>query len=211
MRFAEFRLAEATPDPKVIELQQLLKSKGYDLGTYGPKGDGIDGIMGPYTQAAKDAYDKGVPPTQATPPQPQVVDKFEKDNKITPSSGDDIVPTKGPVTGPYGRIVTGPKGNKVAHPGVDIGAPTGSAILAPQDGKIVFAGPAGSAGNLVELVTGNGEKHRFMHLSKIIVRPGDTVKKGQEVGQVGNTGFSKGSHLHWEKYASNGQQLNPLA
>lgn len=212
MRFAEFRLAEqATPDPKVIELQELLKSKGYDLGPYGPKGDGVDGIMGPYTQAAKDAYDNGIPPAQAKPPAPQIVDKFEKDNKITPVSGDDVVPTKGTVTGPYGRIVTGPKGNKIPHPGVDIGAPTGTAVLAPQDGRIVFAGNAGSAGLLVELVTGNGEKHRFMHLSKILVRQGDTVKKGQEVGQVGSTGFSTGPHLHWEKYASSGKQLNPLA
>lgn len=50
-----------------------------------------------------------------------------------------------------------------------------------------------------------------MHLSKIMVKKGDVVEKGQQVGAVGNTGFSKGAHLHWEKYASSGQQLDPLA
>jgi murein DD-endopeptidase MepM/ murein hydrolase activator NlpD len=108
-------------------------------------------------------------------------------------------------------MVTGPKGNKIPHPGVDIAAPEGAPVIAPDSGQIVFAGNAGTAGNLVELITSDGKKHRFMHLSKIMVKKGDTVEKGQQVGAVGNTGFSKGAHLHWEKYASSGQQLDPLA
>jgi murein DD-endopeptidase MepM/ murein hydrolase activator NlpD len=211
MRFAEFKLYEAVSDPEVVKIQEKLKQLGYDLGNYGPKGDGVDGMMGPYTQSAIDSYNKGIAPKDTPKPNQQAVGNFEKNNDIKPSTGSDVIPTKGPVTGPYGRMVQGPKGNVIPHPGVDIGASTGTPVIAPQSGKIVFAGEAGSAGNLVELITGSGEKHRFMHLSKILVSAGEVVKKGQEVGLVGNTGYSKGAHLHWEKYASTGQQVNPIA
>ena len=196
MRFRDF--SRKNPDPEVISAQKLLKSKGYDLGNTGPNKDGIDGILGPKTQAAMDAYNKGQQPLNVN-------------TANEPDTGDSLIPTKGPITGKYGRTVTGPKGNKIKHPGVDIAAPTGADILAPQGGTVVFAGMAGTAGNLVELLTDDGHKHRFMHMSKILVKKGDVVKKGQKIGLVGNTGFSKGPHLHWEKYASSGQQLDPLA
>jgi murein DD-endopeptidase MepM/ murein hydrolase activator NlpD len=202
MRFVEFKLSEAlVPNPEVVKQQKMLKAKGYNLGTFGPNKDGIDGVMGKFTKDALDAYQKGIPPDKVTSPAP----------KPTPEpTGGDMLPVNSEVTGPYGRIVTGPKGNKIPHPGVDMRASEGTPIVAPQTGKIVYAGAAGTAGNLVELVTGAGEKHRFMHLSKILVRNGDLVKKGQQIGLAGNTGFSKGAHLHWEKYAG-GTQVNPLA
>jgi len=198
MRFKEF--FRKKPDPEVIATQKLLKSKGYDLGNTGPDKDGVDGILGPKTQAAMDAYSKGQQPSDV-----------KKPSEPSAATGDSIIPTKGPVTGKYGRTVTGPKGNKISHPGVDIGAPLGADIVAPESGKVIFAGMAGTAGNLVELITDSGEKHRFMHMSKILVKKGDMIEKGQKIGLVGNTGFSKGPHLHWEKYASSGQQLDPLA
>lgn len=194
MRFRDF-FPKQSPDPEVINAQKMLKSKGYDLGNTGPNNDGVDGIMGPKTKAAMDAYNAGQSPT----------------TKPAADTSGDVIPAKGPVTGKYGRMVTGPKGNKIPHPGVDIAAPQGAPVVAPESGTVIFAGAAGTAGNLVELMSDSGEKHRFMHLSKITVRKGDKVEKGQQVGAVGNTGFSKGAHLHWEKYASSGQQLDPLA
>lgn len=196
MRFRDF--FRRKPDPEVMATQKMLKSKGYDLGNTGPNKDGIDGIMGPKTKAAMDAYNKGTQPLDI---------KKSSDT----DTGDSMVPTKGPITGRYGRTVTGPKGNKIPHPGVDIAAPQGSDIIAPESGRVIYAGMAGTAGNLVELMTDSGEKHRFMHMLKILVKKGDMVEKGQKIGLVGNTGFSKGPHLHWEKYASSGQQLDPLA
>ncbi len=169
-------------------------SKGYDLG---PTKD--DGIMGPYTRAAMKKFSSGQKDSEPT---------GSTSGSTLPSG--EIMPANGPITGNYGRTVTGPNGNKIKHPGVDIGAPSGSPVVAPDNGKIHFAGMAGSAGNLVELITGNGVKHRFMHLSKISVSQGATVKKGQTLGAVGSTGFSTGPHLHWEKYA-NGQQVNPIS
>lgn len=204
MRFSEFN--ESVFNPAVKKIQQFLMSKGYDLG---PTKD--DGILGPYTKAAIDKYRSGEQATKSTEPvnTTKPADK-PKDNKVSEPTTGEIIPAKGPVTGQYGRTVTGPNGNKIPHPGVDIGAPEGSPVVAPSDGKIQFAGWANTAGNLVELITADGVKHRFMHLSKISVKSGDTVKKGQQVGNVGNTGFSKGAHLHWEKYAS-GRQVNPIA
>lgn len=207
MRFRDF--VSKRPDPKVIELQKMLKSKGYDLGTFGPNKDGIDGVMGSKTQAALDAYKAGQAPSAV---KPDTTAASTKPSAEKPSSGSgEVIPSKGPVSGKYGRMVTGPKGNKIPHPGVDIAAPQGAPVVAPDAGQIIFAGNAGTAGNLVELITNDGKKHRFMHLSKIMVKKGDVVEKGQQVGAVGNTGFSKGAHLHWEKYASSGQQLDPLA
>lgn len=212
MRFAEFKLSEGIFDPAIKKLQQFLISKGYDLG---PTKD--DGIMGKFTRAAVDAYRADIPPSQAKVPGKTTTPKPSTPTVTQPSTSDqptdsssEVMPAKGPISGHYGRTVTAPNGKKVAHPGVDIAAPQGSPVVAPNNGKIVFAGPAGSAGNLVELVTDDGIKHRFMHLSKILVQVGTSVKKGQQVGAVGSTGFSTGPHLHWEKYAS-GKQLNPLA
>jgi murein DD-endopeptidase MepM/ murein hydrolase activator NlpD len=203
MRFKEFKLSEApVPNPEVIKQQTMLKAKGYNLGTFGPNKDGIDGVMGKFTRDALDAYQKGIPPNKVvSPPSPA---------PSPATTNGDILPVNSEVIGPYGRMVTGPKGNKIQHPGVDMRAGEGTPIVAPQDGKIVYAAAAGTAGNLVELVTGAGEKHRFMHLSKILVQNGDVVKKGQRIGLAGNTGFSKGAHLHWEKYAG-GKQVNPIA
>ena len=208
MRFVEFKLSEApVPNPEVIKQQKMLKDKGYDLGTFGPNKDGIDGVMGKFTIDALDAYQKGIPPDKVVKPSPS---PSPAPPPAPAPSGGDVLPVNSEVIGPYGRMVTGPKGNKITHPGVDMRASEGTPIVAPQTGKIVYAAAAGTAGNLVELVTGAGEKHRFMHLSKILVRNGDIVKKGQQIGLAGNTGFSKGAHLHWEKYAG-GTQVNPLA
>lgn len=108
-------------------------------------------------------------------------------------------------------MVTGPNGDKIPHPGVDIAAPTGTPVVAPENGKITFIKfGSPTAGDYIEMMTAEGEKHRFLHLSKIEVKVGDIVKKGDLVGRVGSTGFSSGPHLHWEKYAS-GRQVDPLA
>jgi murein DD-endopeptidase MepM/ murein hydrolase activator NlpD len=208
MRLKEFALREVTSNPDIIKFQYKLKALGYDLGNYGPKGDGVDGVMGPYTRAAIDAHKKGIAPNAVAKPEKSELDSFEKDNNIGKSSG---MPAKGPITGSYGRMVRGPRGNVIPHPGVDIGAPAGSPISAPASGKIIVAGMAGSAGNLIELMSDDGERHRFMHCSKIVVSVGDKVKQGQTIGLVGSTGFSTGPHLHWEKYASSGRQQNPIA
>jgi peptidoglycan hydrolase-like protein with peptidoglycan-binding domain len=94
MRFKDF--FSKRPDPKVIEIQKMLKSKGYDLGTFGPNKDGIDGVMGAKTQAALDAYKAGQAPSAVKPDTgaSKTTPSSEK-----PSSGTgEVIPSKGPVT-----------------------------------------------------------------------------------------------------------------
>jgi len=210
MRFNEFKLFENVFDPKVKKLQKLLIAKGYDLG---PTKD--DGIMGKFTKAALDAYRAGIPPSQVNVPGKTTTSNRPSSTVITPSQPTDsagsIMPTKGRLSGKYGRMVTGPNGNKIPHPGVDIAAPTGTPVVAPENGKITFIKfGSPTAGDYIEMMTAEGEKHRFLHLSKIEVKVGDIVKKGDLVGRVGSTGFSTGPHLHWEKYAGS-RQVDPLA
>ena len=217
MRFAEFKLTEAVVNDALKKVQQYLMSKGYDLG---PTKD--DGLWGPYTKNAIKAFKDGVPPAQVakpatTPSQPSTTPNAPSqqtaptaNNTADKLPNGDIMPTKGRLTGPYGRTVTGPNGNKISHPGVDIAAPEGTPIVAPADGKVIFAGWANTAGNMVEILSKDGHKHRFMHMSKIIAKAGSQVNAGDTLGLVGNTGFSRGNHLHWEKYAGT-NQLNPLA
>ena len=94
------------------------------------------------------------------------------------------------------------------HEGLDIAAPHGKEVLAPSDGIIVFAGLEGGYGNVLVIDHGYGVKTRFGHLSKLEVKTGDRVKRGQLVGAVGNTGRSTGPHLHYEVRV-NGIPENP--
>lgn len=94
------------------------------------------------------------------------------------------------------------------HRGVDIAAPWGSPVFAASDGTVQIAGRSSGYGNLIKLNHGNGYGTGYGHLSRILVRPGQHVRKGQQIGAVGNTGLSTGPHLHYEMY-KNGVAVNP--
>ena len=82
-----------------------------------------------------------------------------------------------------------------AHLGIDYGAPTGTPVQAIGGGRVVFAGRKGGAGNLVHLQHANGYETMYMHLSRVLVHPGQHVNQGQRVGLVGRTGLATGPHL----------------
>jgi murein DD-endopeptidase MepM/ murein hydrolase activator NlpD len=84
------------------------------------------------------------------------------------------------------------------HPGLDFGGPLGAAVAATAPGKVIFAGPRGGYGNMVEIDHGYGIHTRYAHLSSLLVRVGATVKKGAPVGRLGSTGRSTGPHVHYE-------------
>ncbi len=94
------------------------------------------------------------------------------------------------------------------HDGVDYGAPRGTPVTATADGRIAHAGPRGTYGNLVQIDHGDGLSTRYAHLSKVLVQPGDEVKRGQVVGHVGSTGKSTAPHLHYEVWADD-RPLDP--
>jgi murein DD-endopeptidase MepM/ murein hydrolase activator NlpD len=99
------------------------------------------------------------------------------------------------------------------HKGLDIAAPVGSPVLACADGKIVFTGSQKRFrryGNTVLIEHGSGAYTYYAHLSKVLVKPGQSIKRGQKIALVGNTGRSTGPHLHLEVRVAN-QMYNPLA
>ncbi|MQA91980.1 MAG: peptidoglycan DD-metalloendopeptidase family protein [Gemmatimonas sp.] len=96
------------------------------------------------------------------------------------------------------------------HEGIDIAAPIGESILAPAKGKVVFSGNrAGGYGLTVELNHGFGYTTRFAHASRLLVRRGDVVERGEVIAEVGATGLVTGPHLHYE-VESDGVAVDPL-
>lgn len=84
------------------------------------------------------------------------------------------------------------------HNGQDMGAPEGTQIFAACNGAVIFTGMSGGAGNLTEIDCGGGVQTRYMHQARITVTVGQSVKAGDPIGLVGNTGASTGAHLHFE-------------
>lgn len=99
--------------------------------------------------------------------------------------------------------------NGKPHNGTDFPLPTGTPIKSPENGVVSRTGSDNMNGNFVVIKSGNTE-HFLLHLSKINVSNGQTVKQGEVVGLSGNTGHSTGPHLHWEKHIS-GRPVNPMS
>ena len=96
------------------------------------------------------------------------------------------------------------------HRGIDIAASVGEPILAPANGVVRYAGHrSGGYGNTVEIDHGFGYRTRFAHASRILVRAGQRVERGQVIAEVGATGLVSGPHLHYEVEV-NGKQVDPL-
>ncbi|MDR0916980.1 MAG: peptidoglycan DD-metalloendopeptidase family protein [Oscillospiraceae bacterium] len=95
------------------------------------------------------------------------------------------------------------------HSGVDIGAAYGTDILAADSGTVIVAGYQSSYGNYVVINHGNGMTTLYAHQSRIVVKVGQAVSKGDVIGKVGSTGDSTGPHLHFE-VRINGSTVDPL-
>jgi murein DD-endopeptidase MepM/ murein hydrolase activator NlpD len=112
------------------------------------------------------------------------------------------VPARGPKTSAFGYRIHPIFKTKKFHNGQDIGAPYGSKILAADSGEVVFAGWWGSEttgyGRIVIIAHGNDLTTLYAHQSRIAVKKGDVVEKGDVVGYVGSSGYSTGPHLHFE-------------
>lgn len=152
----------------------------------------------------------GLPPAKVTaPPDPAITERIRKESRAIRKARqrlDDrqdfqsgfIWPVKGRISGVYGsqRILNGEP--KTPHYGVDVAVPTGTKVVAPADGIIIYTNQDMyySGGTLV-IDHGHGLSSAFLHLSKIDVAVGDRVKQGQYVARVGSTGRATGPHLDW--------------
>jgi len=95
------------------------------------------------------------------------------------------------------------------HVGIDVSAPMGSPIEAPAAGVVSEARWEAGYGNMVTIEHGFGIKTMFAHASKILVRPGQKVARGERIALVGNSGLSTGPHLHYEVHVK-GRPVDPL-
>jgi len=95
------------------------------------------------------------------------------------------------------------------HEGMDFSSPIGTPVYATGDGTVTHAAWQSSYGNLIEISHGYNYTTRYAHLSQIMVKPGQNVKRGDLIGKVGNTGKSTGPHLHYE-VRFRGQPQNPV-
>jgi murein DD-endopeptidase MepM/ murein hydrolase activator NlpD len=94
------------------------------------------------------------------------------------------------------------------HKGIDFGAPSGTPAVATGNGIVIFSGWNAGYGRVVIISHGYGLTTLYAHNSKLLVKQGDKVKKGQTISKVGNTGRSTGAHLHYE-VKLNGKNVNP--
>ncbi|ROH88815.1 M23 family metallopeptidase [Stagnimonas aquatica] len=107
-------------------------------------------------------------------------------------------PAKGAITGVFGsqRILNGEP--KQPHYGVDVAGPVGAPVVAPADGVVSLANPdMFFSGGTLYLDHGYGVSSAFLHLSKILVKEGQPVKRGEKIALIGKTGRVTGAHLDW--------------
>ena len=125
-----------------------------------------------------------------------------------------IKPISGPITSPYGYRIHPIFNKRIYHSGIDIGGPNGGAIVASNDGKVIYTGWYGGYGKVVILdhgvVNGQPITTLYAHMSSITATNGQFVKKGQQIGREGSTGYSTGPHCHFEVRV-NGKPVNPMS
>ena len=124
-----------------------------------------------------------------------------------------LLPQNTPVTAGFigsgfGRRLDPFSGQMAMHAGLDFAAPVGTPILAAAGGVVSVAEFNPAYGNMVVIDHGNGLQTLYAHASKLEVRPGEIVRKGQQIARVGSTGRSTGAHLHFEVHV-NGTPQNP--
>jgi murein DD-endopeptidase MepM/ murein hydrolase activator NlpD len=132
------------------------------------------------------------PPSPTEPPRP----RLKTDAEL-------VWPIVGPINSPFG-----PRWGKF-HAGIDIGSPYYQEVVAALDGEVIYADDTkGALGKAVVVQHGSGLRTVYAHLSIIVAEEGDTVRQGQAIGGVGDTGRATGPHLHFE-VRRNGTALNP--
>lgn len=132
----------------------------------------------------------------------QIVVRGTKEVPKTAATGTLMMPTRGRISSRYGS-----RWGRT-HRGLDIAAPTGTPINAADGGTVTVSGFQKSFGYMIEINHGNGLVTRYAHASKLLVKKGEKVYKGQQIAKVGNTGNSTGPHLHLE-VLKNGVHQNP--
>ncbi len=228
---AELAAAEAEMEAKRAEADALINellSKGEDIHAMlheaeDAEADLANEIAGK-EQEYKDAKKKEeeaywaaywatyVPPTTAAPTQPtggSTSNDNPGSNAGNPSSATWMVPCSYVMlTSAFGPRNSPTAGASSYHQGVDLAGPEGTTIVASRAGTVVSAKYSNSGGYMVTIDHGDGFKSVYMHMTHFTVGSGQYVSQGQKIGEMGSTGISTGSHLHFG-IAYNGEYVNP--
>ena len=140
---------------------------------------------------------------EVKPPVDEIIVKGTKPVPAKKGTGTFAMPTRGSLTSRFGFRW----GRK--HEGIDLGAAVGTKVRAADGGTVIWAGYEGGYGKLIKIDHGGGFVSFYGHLSKISIKKGDKIFKGQLIGAVGNTGRSTGPHLHFQ-ITKFGVPVNPL-
>jgi len=121
-----------------------------------------------------------------------------------------IMPTQGWLTSAFSAMRSHPVLHVARpHEGIDVSAPMGTPIEAPAAGVVRSAGWEAGYGHTIEIDHGYGIVTRFAHASRLLVRKGERVSRGEKIALVGNSGLATGPHLHYEVHVG-GRPVNPL-
>lgn len=134
------------------------------------------------------------------------IEDYQLQQAATPS----IWPARGRVTSEFGTRVSPISRRREFHYGIDVAGFRGTPIFATAAGKVTTASYRRGYGNTVQIDHGYNLKTVYAHLNRFNVSPGDEVYKGQVIGFMGSTGYTTGTHLHYEVHY-NGKAVNPRA
>ena len=138
----------------------------------------------------------------------QMLIEYFEDKRSLYASTPSLWPVRGWVTSRYGMRTSPFSGIEKFHDGIDIAAQIGTPVAASADGVVVKAGFSTGYGNMVELSHGYGIKTLYAHNSRLTVKAGQRVHRGDVIAYAGDSGTSTGPHLHYEVKV-NGLPVNP--
>lgn len=138
-----------------------------------------------------------------------IASKFKQNSKRKYFKDVFLKPTTGRVSSGFGKIRTYNNGNTSSHAGIDIANKLGTPVIASQSGKVILSKKLDVHGNTIMVDHGYGVVSIFCHLDKRLVRRGQLIRKGREIGLMGMTGVVSGVHLHWGMSVQN-VRVNPL-
>jgi murein DD-endopeptidase MepM/ murein hydrolase activator NlpD len=138
----------------------------------------------------------------------QMLIEYFEDKRSLFASTPSLWPVRGWVTSRFGVRTSPFSGIEKFHEGIDIAAQTGTPVVAAADGLVIRAGFGTGYGNMVEISHGYGIKTLYAHNSRLNVKAGQRVRRGDVVAYAGDSGSSTGPHLHYEVRV-NGLPVNP--
>lgn len=195
---------ESIPYGEIVQESSTLLKGEYEVVKQGV--NGVKNVTYQVSEASGETLEKVVlEEVVVSEPVAQVIDRGTATVATASRGGDGALnwPVNGKITSSYGYRSSG------FHNGLDLGAKYGTTVKAAAGGKVTLAAYSGGYGYCVLIDHGNGIKTRYAHLSKMSVKKGDTVLRGEKIGEIGSTGNSTGPHLHFE-VIKNGKTQNPI-